>query len=435
MSYHKIGLLDHMGYGNLGDAAIQESVISNIRKRLPNTVFVGFSSNPDDTRRRHNIDSFPLSWSYQGSDKENVLDTSARYLVARLKKVIKKCRAVHALAKPFHDLLHETVHLLRSYCIVRSLDLLIISGGGQLCELWGGPWAAPYNVFKFCLLARLSRTPVIILNVGVSPLKYRLSRFFAKWAVRLSDYASFRDRESQVLLASLGVKSRTHVFPDLAYGLVLPEVKSEEHSGRGKLVVGLNPKGFCDPRLWPRKDFSVYSRYLDKLTSFSSWLLSRGFALRIFTNDPSTDGYAIEDLQERLRAAGRHEKELIVATVPARTVSELIRQLMSFDFVVTSKFHGVVFSHMVAKPVIALSYQPKMDNLMRAVGHERYCMDIEHFDVGWLKETFDLLVENSDNLKVLFRETAERYAAVLQTQFDELFATGGNLCRSAFRPR
>src|SRR3990172_9989934 len=50
-----IGLLDHMGYGNLGDAAIQESVIANIKKRMPNVQLVGFSSVPDDTVTRHGI--------------------------------------------------------------------------------------------------------------------------------------------------------------------------------------------------------------------------------------------------------------------------------------------------------------------------------------------------------------------------------------------
>ena len=33
--FKRIGLLDHMGYGNMGDAAIQEAFIANIRRRLP----------------------------------------------------------------------------------------------------------------------------------------------------------------------------------------------------------------------------------------------------------------------------------------------------------------------------------------------------------------------------------------------------------------
>jgi hypothetical protein len=56
----KIGLLDHMGYGNLGDAATQDVVIANIRKRIPNAELVGFSLIPSDTLQRHGIPSYPI---------------------------------------------------------------------------------------------------------------------------------------------------------------------------------------------------------------------------------------------------------------------------------------------------------------------------------------------------------------------------------------
>src|ERR1700746_1913433 len=58
----KIGLLDHMGYGNLGDAATQDVVIANIKKRVPNARLGGFSFVPDDTTKRHGIPCYPLRW-------------------------------------------------------------------------------------------------------------------------------------------------------------------------------------------------------------------------------------------------------------------------------------------------------------------------------------------------------------------------------------
>src|ERR1700752_669685 len=51
----RIGLLDHMGYGNLGDAATQEALIANIRSRVPDAEVIGFSFNTHDTQKRHNI--------------------------------------------------------------------------------------------------------------------------------------------------------------------------------------------------------------------------------------------------------------------------------------------------------------------------------------------------------------------------------------------
>ena len=95
--------------------------------------------------------------------------------------------------------------------------------------------------------------------------------------------------------------------------------------------------------------------------------------------------------------------------------------MSGFDFVVTSRFHGVIFSHVLSKPVIALSYLPKIEDLMRTVGHDRYCLEIEHFDADSLIERFKSLVEERDALTLLFREKSEAYSRVLQRDFDELF--------------
>src|ERR1700740_1120040 len=63
----KIGLLDHMGYGNLGDAATQDVAIANIRKRLPGAQLIGFSFVPSDTTMRHGIPCYPIRRWYPTS--------------------------------------------------------------------------------------------------------------------------------------------------------------------------------------------------------------------------------------------------------------------------------------------------------------------------------------------------------------------------------
>ena len=48
--------------GNLGDGAIQEAVIWNIRRRFPDAAISGITLNPADTVERHRIPSYPISW-------------------------------------------------------------------------------------------------------------------------------------------------------------------------------------------------------------------------------------------------------------------------------------------------------------------------------------------------------------------------------------
>jgi polysaccharide pyruvyl transferase WcaK-like protein len=462
--YKTIGLLDHMGWGNMGDAAVQEAFIINIKRRLPNALLIGFSLYPEDTKQRHKLVSYPIRWWYPGRNGSATSSANVRVRTSSLKSIVTGCRTFYVLAKPIYDVTREIAHLMRSYKIVRSLDLLIISGGGQLCELHGD---LPYNVFKFCALAKLSKTPVFIVGVGADLLERPLNKFFARWSVRLASFTSLRSAESQALVRSLGVTSETHVCPDPAYALNVQDYVAAESSNTLTVVesqallcnlspeietlacpdptyaldlqeypnkkpssrlipkVGLNPMGFCDPRRWPRKDDAAYCDYLDKLTAVAAWLLGQNFQVEIFTSDINTDVFAIEDLRKRLLGRISADEWSRVTVRPLPTLKELLLQMAGFDFVITSKFHGVIFSHLLGKPVVALSYLPKIEDLMRAVGHERYCLKIENFDVKTLIETFQALVNEKDHLSALFYETTAAYADALRMHFDNLFGKEG----------
>ena len=460
-NFRKVGLFDHMGFGNLGDAAIQDAFIANIRRRLPGVKLFAFSLHPADTRRRHGIPSYPIRWSFpEGHDSSETRAADFKLDGAsRLKSFFQRRRGLYSVAKPVHDFFQEARHLSRCYRLVKSLDVLIMSGGGQLCELYGN---LPYNVFKFCALARLSNTPVFMVGVGADLLKRPINKFFARWAVRLANYVSFRSDESQALVRSLGVRTATHVCPDPAYALE-PE-KYLEAENRGSLAskearalflkmglnvhkdlsrdwgkalsdtssrptgpretpgrrVGINPIGYCDPRRWPKPDDAAYSQYIDKLDHFTSWLLAHNYTVEFFSSDLAGDIFAMEDLKNKLRARHASPQPLRVAFRPLPTLPELLRQMSTFDYVVTSRYHGVIFSHLLGKPVIALSYLPKITDLMRKIGHEEYALEVGDFDTEALVHTFQSLVHNGPGLRMLFQRTSAAYAEALRVEFDRV---------------
>ncbi len=418
----KIGLLDHMGYGNLGDAATQDVVIAAIRQRLPKAELIGFSLVPDDTTKRHGIPCFPIRrWVPSPQKKGNSSDERAS-LKSRLKLFLKSVPFVYVPAKNSLEFLREIAFWMRSYRILRSIDLLIISGGGQLDDVWDGPWLQAYTVFKFSLLAKLARKELYFLNVGAGKLKHPFSQFFAKWAVRLADYRSFRDQDSQERMRTLGVKTGMPVYPDSVYALEVADYLKGAASGTGMPIVGLNPMGFCDPRIWPRKDNSLYQDYLEKMTRFATWLFDQGYKLRVFSTDPAVDRYAIDDLQTRL-SSRLSSPELVrqVFEPASESVESVLRQMSEFDFVVTSKYHGIVFSHVLAKPVISLSYHRKMDFAMQAMGQGHFNADIGSFEVDWLIKAFRSLVDECRSIKSVSAAAVETYAAKLSQQFDSLF--------------
>ena len=410
----KIGLLDHMGYGNLGDAATQDAVITNINLRLPGVQIIAFSLVPQDTTKRHGIPCHPIRRWVQTPEEKTHEVRDAVNLGSRLKTVLKRSRALYASAKPFSEFAHEALFWIRSYRILSTIDLVIISGGGQLDDLWP---SQPYTLFVFALLTRLAGKKLYLLNVGVGNLTRTLDKIFAKWVVWLAHYRSVRDLDSQQRLTQFGVGAHTHVYPDLVYSLEVEELREQKRI-LSKPTVGLNPAGFCDPRIWPRKNERIYRHYIEKLFNFSVWLLDRGYDVRLFSTDFGVDKYALADLKARL-CSRLTPTEIFRA--PSEGVRDVLNEMAECDFIVTSKFHGIVFSHLLGKPVISLNYHRKMDTLMEDAGQAAFCADIEQFDAAWLKETFSSLVDQSSGIKRQYATAVRINANKLSQQFDDLF--------------
>src|ERR1700730_17374535 len=180
----KIGLLDHVGGGNLGDDATLDAVAGNIKRRWSNAEIVAFSMNPDDTETRHGIRSHPIrrkGWSigYEPAGTEATLKKTVKTLTREYRAVFYLLKATYAVVRLPREVFRELSFLMSSRRKIRSFDLLIISGGGQLTEK-DGPWGFPYTIFKWVVLARSAGVRDTFLNVGAGPLTRPLSKFFSR---------------------------------------------------------------------------------------------------------------------------------------------------------------------------------------------------------------------------------------------------------------
>jgi polysaccharide pyruvyl transferase WcaK-like protein len=420
----RIGILDHMGYGNLGDAATQDVVLLNIRRRIPGAEIIAFSYDPEDTYRHHQIRAYPLLRGFEKSSDESddQGENGGTSLREWAKKNLIRIKPLFAVLKFFSDMVKELKHFINSYRILKTLDLLIISGGGQLGDSYK---SMPVNVFKFSFLAKLAGAKLVILNVGAGPLQYFWTKRCARWSVNLSDYASFRDEESHNLILDVGGRKNIHVLPDSVYAFEIKAEPVPPKNYENGLLVGINPSGFCDPRIWPHKDEATYRRYLGKMQQFLVWLHDNHHRIAIFSSDMGVDRYVIQDLRSGLE--GKWPNDIMNRYFPSvsQSTAALVDQMFRFDCVITTKFHGIIFSHLLSKPVISLSWHTKNKVLMHEFEQDRFCLDIENFDQESLKETFILLMEQRESLVEKTREKVNEYTERLQTQFDELFSGNG----------
>jgi polysaccharide pyruvyl transferase WcaK-like protein len=424
-AYGKIALLHHVGGGNLGDDATLDTVMQNIKRRRPNAVMAAFTVNPDDTQQRHRLPCYPIrtipwAFGYTPATPKLTLQSTIRTLARKYRFLFYLPRLGYAMVFRIPKALcSEVSFLVASRRIISSFELLIISGGGQLTE-WGGPWAFPYTLFKWVLLAKSARVKCLFLNVGAGPLSHPLSKFFVRRALAIADYVSFRDDQSRMLVSQIGFKGSGEVFPDCVYGREVPAPNTSAPGSLGPLIVGIAPMPYCDPRTDPSEQNQVlYQDFIDKFATFASSLVRYSYLLTLFGTDIGVDPLAIKDLQLSLV---RHHNVATPEYQSVRSIDELLSRMSTVDYVVTCRFHGVVFAHLLNKPVLALSHHPKVMTLMNDLGLSKYCVDIRTFDPALLADTFASLVADTDEVKCRMAASLAKYSSRLMSQFDELFA-------------
>ncbi len=429
----KIALLDHVGGGNLGDDATLQSVASSIKRRLPRAEITAFSMNPDDTQARHGIKSHPIRrscWAIGYGRAETEVDLKARVKALTHKyHLFYLLKAVKAVVSLPIETFRELSFLASSRRTINSFDILIISGGGQLTEK-DGPWGFPYTIFKWVVLARSAGIGCVFLNVGAGPLSQPLSKFFVKRALLAADYVSLRDHQSQALVRRIGFGGESQVFPDSAYALEVATTGDSTRETGCQPIVGLSPMPYPDPDASGRlaeKNQIVYEAFIRKLASFASRLVAESHALALFGTDFGVDPPAIEDLQRALSKYHGISSRQCRVDRPAKSVPDLLAAISGMDYVVTCRFHGVVFAHLLKKPVLAIAHHPKVADLMAHLELSSYCVDIRDFDASLLADKFASLVTNTEEIKNRMEMRLTRNRQQLGSQFDCLF---GSLKRS-----
>lgn len=423
-SSQKVGLIGPFGGGNLGDAAIQQSAIANLRQYNPDLQICGFSINPQDTQLRHGIPSYPVNKIANAENYgwwRNKQNSKITYLISLLKKWQNSRNLLRKIGSKIITYLLEVLSWWRAYQNFQQLNLdwLVVSGGGQLDDYWGGAWGHPFTLLRWCVIAKLSGSKFLIVSTGAGPIEQPLSKVFTYITLSLADYRSYRDRESkQYIETVVKFKRNDPVYSDLAFSLPITDNRQVTTSTPNS-IIGISPMSYFHPASWPEKDHQVYQQYLRGLADFAVWLAAENYTLALFPGQIKHDSRAIADLQVLLQQRGVPAEQIIIQ--PILTVDDLIQQLLATEIVVASRFHGVLLSLLVKQPVLALSYHPKIDSLMADTEQSEYCLNIDDLALEKMQNLFmNINHQRAKIVQQLARKTAA-YQSALKQQYEYLF--------------
>jgi polysaccharide pyruvyl transferase WcaK-like protein len=240
--------------------------------------------------------------------------------------------------------------------------------------------------------------------------------------LRAAAYVSFRDGESQTLAREIGFLGQSDVLPDSVYSLEIPAASLDSPKKRARSIVGLSPKlGLQALRSPESKSPGTSGDFLETLARFACWLDDKSYLLALFGTDIAEDSLAIENLETAIRKRRNGTAIASSSSYAVRSLDDLLSAMAAMDYVVTCRFHGIIFAHLLNKPVLAISPHPKVKTLMKDLDLAGYCVDAGECDLNRLTDAFAALVSNADAIRSRMADRLSSYRSQLAVQFDELF--------------
>jgi polysaccharide pyruvyl transferase WcaK-like protein len=312
----------------------------------------------------------------------------------------------------------ELYRWLKSLKTLWGTDALIVPGTGVLTDAYTMFHWGPYDMFRWAVAAKLCRCKLLFVSVGAGPIYSRAGRFFVKSALSLANFRSYRDESTLQYLKGIGFRTGDDpVYPDLAFSL--PETLAPRGGKREvrRVVVGLGLMEYAGKYSVERPTRAVYSAYLETLVEFVKWLLAHDYSVRLLIGD-LVDIPVTREFRSLLKERSvKHEEERIIDE-PVACVEDLLTQLAATDLVVATRFHNVLLSLLLNKPVLAVSFHHKCSSLMRRMGLLEYCQDINHLNADRLIEQFCDLKRNAETLRPLIKDKTEEFRSALDEQYE-----------------
>jgi polysaccharide pyruvyl transferase WcaK-like protein len=419
-SIKRVGILGHVGNGNLGDEAIITATIQSVRARCPGSEVYGFTLNPEDTRTRHQIPTFPIRRHIPTGPRKAAAAPAPASTTNESTSLLKRIPIIYSLLKYARDLVwcclgiaSEAKFLLACYMRLRRIDFLIIAGSHQLNDFFGGPWDFPYTLLKWACLARLVGARIAVLSVGAGPIDSRLGRQFIRWTLALCRYQSYRDPRSLSFIRALKAPGQGVFVPDLVFGLSLPKV--EDYGNQSRPVVGINPVPYFDMNYWYRSEPALYDKYIHNLAALADFLIDKGYSVWLFPTQVRADPAVIHDI----RAAMSESSRRFLLDWPCERLEDILAGIKTCRFVVASRYHAILLSALLSKAVLTVAYHIKAYELMAIVGLPAYAVDA---GCGSSEQLSARFLQIEANEQEIVREIASRLPAIRQAVLDQYHA-------------
>jgi len=192
-------------------------------------------------------------------------------------------------------------------------------------------------------------------------------------ALKLCDLITVRDARSAELLTELGLRDiKVTCDPVMALGSehsVDPDLEKELSS----LLAGVGADERGKPLLMVAIRHWSDNKHIAPVAQLLDNLIRRDFDVLLVPAHYSEDMPAANELIS-------HMSEVPYCLDRTLTAPEFIALAACADMVFSMRLHGLICAMAAGTPILALSYDPKVDAFMDQAGQSRYCLSLDDFD-------------------------------------------------------
>lgn len=397
----RVGLLGMYASANLGDTAIQTAVMRALQRRRPEIEFVAICTDPADAARTFGLHAHDVS----ALEAPVEARTGRPVPGASASRFARSRRALQLAATAWH-----------TRRLMREMDMLLVSGSGQIDDFWGGPWEQPFRLLAWSSAARSQGKPVAFFGVGVDQLHTRAGRHLCLAALRRAQLRVLRDGGSLSALQRLGFHDPCSVSPDPAFHLDAPPAGG----AAGRFAV-MSP---IARNAWPGDNDETYGEYLRCLAAAADHLQGRGLEVRFVCSQTRMDPPVVPLVQ----AAMRGDAAATIVFTPA-SVDDYLRAVQGAQLVLASRLHALILALVAGTPVVGVSYARKVTQQMSDAGLAPYCLELATLQRDELLARVDRALAEQDAVRTAISATVAGFHADLDHRFDELAALVPALAR------
>lgn len=348
----RILISGYYGFNNIGDESILQAVVDNLRKKLTDIEITVLSRNPEFTAQKYGVRS--------------VNRKSAKDII----KAVLQC------------------------------DLLISGGGSLLQDVTSKKSILYYLMIMWA--AFFFRKKVLIYSQGIGPILSKLNRRLTAATLRHAHGIVVRDDTSKELLIEIGVKGdRVVVTADPVL-----RIKKAELSVGGEILIreGFSPDPDRMTVGFAIREKKTDSNFVEEICISIRRLIEEYRAqIVLIPFHYSEDMAVIEEIERRL---GKD----VCCIKHKYLTNEMLSIIGNMDILVGVRLHALIHAAIMNVPMIAVSYDPKINSFMHSIDMKAMC-SVYDFKSEFFMEEFEKTVTRADSIK---SKVGRRIAALIE---------------------